>query len=111
MKPIFILTDENTGSGAEMFLLRMVHHPMVRVIGDNTRGMEVFGNMVFAKLPHSDIFVAIGSKYRILEYDNFELHGYKPDIKGKNWQDALDTAVSEYAHKFCANSFAQSRQK
>ncbi len=111
MKPIFILTDENTGSGAEMFLLRMVHHPMVRVIGDNTRGMEVFGNMVFAKLPHSDIFVTIGSNYRILEYDNFELHGYKPDIKCKNGQDAFGVALLKYANQLGANQLTQSKQK
>lgn len=95
MKPIFILTDENTASGAEMFLLRMVHHPMVRVIGDNSRGMEVYGNMVFCKLPHSDISMTVGSCYRILEYDNFELHGFTPDIKCTNGQDAFNIALQE----------------
>lgn len=109
MKPIFILTDENTGSAAEMFLLRMVHHPMVRVIGDNSRGMEIYGNTVFAKLPYSDISIAMGSNYRILEYDNFELHGYKPDITCKNGQDAFNVALSEYTNQLGVNKLTQSR--
>ncbi len=78
-----------------MFLLRMVHHPMVTVIGDNSRGMEVYGNMVHGFLPHSKLYVAVGANYRILEYDNFELQGYKPQI---NWQDgtnAMDVALAQ----------------
>jgi len=108
MKPIFVLTDEHTGSGAEMFLLRMVHHPMVRVIGDNSSGMEVYGNMVFGKLPHSDVFVAVGSNYRILEYDNFELHGYKPDIKCKDGTNAFDVALKEISKPLEIMKFHQS---
>ena len=95
MKPIFILTDEHTGSSAEMFLLRMVHHPMVTVIGDNSRGMEVYGNMVHGFLPHSKLYVAVGANYRILEYDNFELHGYKPQIKCQNGTNAMDVALAQ----------------
>lgn len=95
MKPIFILTNEHTGSSAEMFLLRMPHHPMVTVIGDNSRGMEVYGNMVHGFLPHSKLYVAVGANYRILEYDNFELHGHKPDIKCKNGTNAMDVAIAK----------------
>ena len=94
MKPIFILTDERTGSSAEMFLLRMVHHPMVTVIGDNSAGMEVYGNMCHGFLPHSNITVSVGMNYRILEYDNFELHGYQPKIKCKDGTNAMDVALS-----------------
>ena len=94
MNPIFILTDERTGSSAEMFLLRMVHHPMVTVIGDNSAGMEVYGNMCHGFLPHSNITVSVGMNYRILEYDNFELHGYQPKIKCKDGTNAMDVALS-----------------
>lgn len=95
MKPIFILTDEHTGSSAEMFLLRMLHHPMVTVVGDNSRGMEVFGNMVHGFLPHSKLYIAVGANYRILEYDNFELHGHKPKIKCQNGVEAMDVALAQ----------------
>lgn len=93
MKPIYILADEHTGSSAEMFLLRMLHHPMVTIIGDNSRGMEVYGNMARGFLPHSKITVFVGMNYRILEHDNFELHGYKPNIKCYDGTDALDMAI------------------
>ncbi len=98
MKPIFILIDECTGSAAEMFLLRMVHHPMVTVVGDNSRGMEVYGNISICGLPHSDIAVSVGTNYRILEYNNFELHGLKPDIKCKDGIDAKDIAIDKINH-------------
>lgn len=109
MKPIFILTDEYTGSAAEMFLLRMVHHPMVTVIGDNSRGKEVFGNLLFGSLPNSDVVIAIGSKYRILEYDKFELYGYKPDIKCKDGQDAFNVALSKCNNQTFLNNLMKSR--
>ena len=110
-KPIFILTDEHTGSSAEMFLLRMLHHPMVTVVGDNSRGMEVYGNMVHGFLPHSKLFMSVGANYRILEYDNFELHGHEPKIKCKDGQNALNVALSEYKNQLCANKSKQSGHK
>ena len=95
MKPIYILTDWHTGSSAEMFLLRMLHHPMVTVIGDNSRGMEVYGHMAQTYLPISKLIIKTGMLYRILEYDNFELHGYKPDIKCKDGVNAFDVAIKQ----------------
>ena len=111
MKPIFILTDEHTGSATEMFLLRMLHHPMVTVVGDNSRGMEVYGNMVHGFLPHSDISVMVGSNYRMLEYNDFELHGHEPDIVCKDGQDAFDVALLEYANQQVANKLIKSKQR
>ena len=95
MKPIYILTDRHTGSSAEMFLLRMIHHPCVRVIGDNSAGMEEYGNMANSFLSHSQITVAVGMNYRKLLYENFELNGYKPDIKCPDGTDALSVAMAE----------------
>ena len=111
MKPIYILTDSKTGSSAEMFLLRMLHHPMVTVIGDNSRGMEVYGCMAQTYLPISKLIIRTGMHYRILEYNNFELHGYKPDIKCKDGQDAFYVALSKYANQLGANQLTQSKQK
>lgn len=94
MKPIYLLTDSITGSSAEMFLLRMIHHPCVKVVGDNSAGMETFGNMGSTFLKNSQIKVFIGMNYRVLFKDNFELNGYKPDIKCEEGTDALDVALS-----------------
>jgi len=94
-KPIYILTDGRTGSSAEMFLLRMIHHPSVKVVGDNSAGMEVYGNIGRACLPSSNIIVGIGMNYRELEFDNFETKGYKPDIMCKDGQDAFEVAMAD----------------
>lgn len=95
MKPIYILTDRITGSSAEMFLLRMIHHPCVKVVGDNSAGMETFGNMGSAFLKNSQIKVFIGLNYRVLVKDNFELNGYEPDIKCDEGKDALEVALAD----------------
>lgn len=94
-KPIYILTDCRTGSSSEMFLLRMIHHPLVKVVGDNSRGMEVYGNVGWAYLTSSNIIVGIGMNYRELEFDNFESKGYKPDIMCKDGQDAFEVAMAD----------------
>jgi len=99
VKPIYILTDGHTGSSSEMFLLRMIHHPYVRVVGDNSAGMERFGNMGTGFLPVSNIIFSVGLNYRELEFDNFELHGYKPNILCKDGQDAFDVAIADLVHQ------------
>jgi len=95
MKPIYILTDSYTGSSAEMFLLHMVHHPMVTVVGDNSAGMELYGDMAVAYLPISNIYFLIGFYYRDLFFDNFELHGYEPKIKCSDGMDAYKIALNK----------------
>ena len=95
MKPIYILTDGQTGSSAEMFLLRMIHHPCVHVVGDNSAGMEEYGNMANSFLPHSQITVAIGMNYRKLLQEDFELNGHKPNIKCPDGTDAFAVAMTE----------------
>lgn len=99
MKTIYILTDRQTASSAEMFLLRMVHHPRVVVVGDNSAGTEVFGNVGSALLPNSQIKFTIGMNYRVLSQDNFELNGFTPNIKCPENTDALDVALREIANQ------------
>ena len=94
-RPIYILTDGQTGSSAEMFLLRMIHHPCVHVVGDNSAGMEEYGNMTNSFLPHSQITVAVGMNYRKLLQEDFELNGYEPDIKCTDGTDAFAVAMTE----------------
>ena len=95
MKPIYILTDGQTGSSAEMFLLRMIHHPCVHVVGDNSAGMEEYGNMANSFLPHSQITVAVGMNYRKLLQEDFELNGHKPDINCPDGTDAFTVAMAQ----------------
>ena len=86
-----------------MFLLRMIHHPYVRVVGDNSAGMERFGNMGTGFLPVSNIIFSVGLNYRELEIDNFELHGYEPDIPCKDGQDAFEVAIGDLCHNMVRN--------
>lgn len=94
-RPIYILTDGHTGSASEMFLLRMIHHPLVKVVGDNSGGMLAYGNVKQAVLPSSNIVVGLGLSYFELEFDNFETKGYKPDIMCKDGQDAFEVAMAD----------------
>ena len=99
MKPIYILTDRQTASSAEMFLLRMLHHPCTVVVGDNSSGTEVFGNVGSALLPSSQIKFNIGMNYRVLSQENFELNGVTPNIKCPENTDALTVALREIANQ------------
>lgn len=99
MKPIYILTDRQTASSAEMFLLRMLQHPCTVVVGDNSSGTEVFGNVGSALLPNSQIKFNIGMNYRVLPQENFELNGVTPNIKCPENTDALDLALQEIANR------------
>ena len=99
MKPIYILTDRQTGSSAEMFLLRMMHHPHVVVVGDNSSGKEVFGNCASGLLPNSQTKVFIGMNYRVLPQENFELNGVTPNIICPENTDAMNVALREIANQ------------
>lgn len=111
MKPIYILTDRQTASSAEMFLLRMIHHPRVTVVGDNSSGTEVFGNIGGGLLPNSQIKVSIGMNYRVLSQENFELNGITPNIKCSENTDALDIALQEIANQRILSQPTNSKDK
>ena len=111
MKPIYILTDRKTTSAAELFLLRMIHHPSVVVVGDNSSGTEVFGNVGHSMLPNSQIKVSIGMFYRVLSQENFELNGITPNIKCPENTDALDAALREIANRRILSQPTNSKDK
>ncbi len=100
MKPIYILIDKRTASSAERFILAMRHHPMVRFVGDNSGGTEVFGDMSSEiYLPHSNAVIRVGTHYRDLDkelgHDRYELHGLKPDIRCNEGEDAMQVALQD----------------
>ena len=95
-RPIYILTDRGTCSSAEIFVIRMIRHPNVKYVGDNTGGMEIYAEMGFVVLPNSNIKFGIGNVYHELEQKNFELIGHKPDIKCQDGKDAFEVAINDY---------------
>ncbi len=98
-RPVYILTNRGTASSAEMFVARMKQHPHVRLVGENTKGCEVFGNMGTVFLPHSRIVVRVGIQYRELEWDNFETNGFVPDIRVADGMDAMNVAVADFTRQ------------
>ena len=96
-KPIYVLIDGETGSGAEMFCTRMKPHPYVKFVGDNTAGCEVYGDVGRVCLPGSHILFVFGCVYRELEQKNFELNGYAPDIRVPTGGDAFQVAMQDLA--------------
>ncbi len=111
MKPIYILTDRQTASSAELFLLRMIHHPCVVVVGDNSSGTEAFGEVGHSLLPNSQIKISIGMKYRVLTQENFELNGVTPHIKCPENTDALDVALREIVNQRNLSQLMNSNDK
>lgn len=111
MKPIYILTDRQTVSSAEMFLLRMMRHPCVTVVGDNSSGKEVFGNCASGLLPNSQTKVFIGMNYRVLSQENFELNGVTPNIKCPENTDAMNVALREIANQQILSQLTNSKDK
>ena len=116
MKPIYILIDKRTGSSAERFILAMRHHPMVRFVGDNSGGTEVFGNMSSEiYLPNSKAVIRVGTHYRSLDrelgHDHYELHGLKPDIRCREGEDAMQVALKDIENKQYTANFEQATTK
>ncbi len=95
INPIYILTDQFTGSAAEMTCSTLLHHPTTKRVGDNTSGCEENGNQTSLHLPNSKILFRFGTTHRELEIKNFEDNGYPPNIRCKNGQDAYDFALQE----------------
>lgn len=79
--PIIVLVDNKCGSAGESMLLSLRSLENVIVIGGNSYGAQLCGNMQWYKLPNSGMNVAFG---RSLEFTyktaNVDNKGYMPDI-------------------------------
>ncbi len=90
---IDVLIDGRTGSAAESAHTLFYHHPKVRYIGANTRGMQQFqqGNV---HLPCGFIKRVGVTKLTYWDDENIETIGHKPDIY-THGQDAFDVAMTD----------------
>lgn len=79
--PIIVLVDNKCGSAGESMLLSLRSLENVIVIGGNSYGAQLCGNMQWYKLPNSGMNVAFGHSleftYKTANVDN---KGYMPDI-------------------------------
>ena len=78
---IFVLVDESVGSAGEDFVkfLRTVEHAII--VGSNTYGAQISGNIFIGYLPNSGIPVQFGTKLNLEGgLSNFDDTGYLPDL-------------------------------
>ena len=92
-KPILLLTDQNTGSNAEVTIGRLREHPYVRTIGDHSCGVVQYHP---AATPKASIPLPYGLKIAVPPEgftgpngERLEGIGYQPDYPVERGKDAL----------------------
>ena len=91
--PILVLVDEYVASAGESTLNYLRAMDNVTVIGSNTTGAQLCGNVMDLFLPHSGTHFRFGSGIGF-QYDtsNKDFRGYEPDI-WCNPKDSLDAVM------------------
>ena len=79
VKPIVLITSDQSMSAADVFALIMRELPYVTIIGDNTKG--IFSDINELKLPNGWSYTFSSQKYLSTDMKNFEGVGISPDIK------------------------------
>lgn len=98
-KNIYILTNTATVSSAELLIYKLKKHPNVKIIGDNTGGALKYCRPRGVVCPHSHIAIFVGTIGMPFIEPNFELHGFTPDIKCIDGQNAFNIALNEIDNK------------
>lgn len=92
-KPILILTDQNTGSNAEVTIGRLREHPYVRTIGDHSCGVVQYHPTATPKaaipLPYGLKIALPPEGFTGPNGERLEGIGYKPDYPVEKGKDAL----------------------
>lgn len=100
-KPILVLTDQNTGSNAEVTIGRLREHPYVRTIGDHSYGVVQYHP---AATPKASIPLPYGLKIAVPPEgftgpngERLEGIGYRPDYPVERGKDALIMGLENLA--------------
>ena len=92
--PIIVLTDDRCSSSGESALLYLKALDNVLVIGSNSAGYQICGNVKAIRLPASQLVVQFGCSFHFMErLINIDYRGYEPDV----WcdpADALDAVMN-----------------
>jgi hypothetical protein len=92
--PIIVLTDEDCGSSGESMLNLLRSMENVVVVGGNTDGTQLCGNVMTFYLPNSHISFNFGSSLQFrFSMENVDYKGYEPDV-WCNPQNALDAVLA-----------------
>ncbi len=91
-RKIFVLMDRNNGSWGEDILSMMKTIENVLIIGSNSGGYQIGGNVAKLYLPNSGMLVGVSTKmeFRIVGMENIDGKGYAPDI----WCDPKEAVGS-----------------
>ena len=91
---VFVLVNGSVGSAGEDFLLLLRTVENVVVVGSNTSGTGICGNVCYSFcLPHSGVSVGFGTKLNFSEtLENHDGTGFFPDL-WVNPDDALDAVL------------------
>jgi hypothetical protein len=88
--PIFIIMDQDAGSGAEEMIGVLEKHPNVILVGQPTSGTTHFGNAGVLLLPNSKIQVWLSTAFSKFRDGKFiERIGFQPKIVVPDGTDAM----------------------
>ncbi|GAA0115607.1 hypothetical protein UT300016_13340 [Clostridium senegalense] len=80
-KLLFVLIDKTIFSAGELFIECLMNMDNVILVGTNTCGGNITGNIYYYKLKNSSITVQFGSGLYLQPCSNdFEFNGFHPDI-------------------------------
>lgn len=82
VKPVVLITSDQSMSATDVFALIMRQLPYVTIIGDNTKG--IFSDVREWKLPNRWSYTFSSQKYLSADMKNYEGIGISPDIKVLN---------------------------
>lgn len=89
LKPVILLTDRFTASGAEIFTLNMAAFSHVTIIGDNTAGDHSDqSNLRF--LPNGWVYTYSPQLYLMPNGESLEGIGISPDVYIKNTESSIN---------------------
>lgn len=96
--PIIVLVDDMCGSSGESMLNFLRELDNVLVVGSNSSGYQICGNVMSFRLPRSGIYFSFGASFGLsFTTENVDFKGYEPDV----WCDpahALDAALNLILH-------------
>lgn len=91
IKPIVLITSDQSMSATDVFALIMRELPYVTIIGDNTKG--IFSDVTEFKLPNGWSYSFSSQKYLSADMKNFEGVGISPDIKILNTKKDVKNGI------------------
>ncbi len=99
-KPILILTDQSTGSNAELTIGRLKEHPYVRTVGEHSCGVIQYHPAAGAKtaipLPYGLKIAVPPEGFTGAAGERLEGLGYRPDYQTAKGENAMSACLQKF---------------